>query len=327
MSRYDYLVHNYTPAPRGLVAHFVERIYVDEPSLVRAYEQDHEAWKQTMMARQIPGSIGISLTWEELGKRPRLKRLERFVTKELDVVAFGTFDLIEHEERYVRSNKSEVRRERLAGPLVTYPHSLMVPVWYLDRHDDNLVFLGMELEGKPFGQRYHLNARKDLGAKAPHGFTWMDNNGSLTQDTPVYRPTAELSKMPSLYPMGDCETPIEEGSRFLEDWEAEDADVDEYYYVKRRYQEKQDALAREQHERNHPGLPVILERYKKALDEGRDRQLAELKEKLELENKKEFDAMKAELEAKEKAAWEKASTQARSEREASETKSRNSKLD
>lgn len=326
MSRFDCVIHQQIPAPPGLVAIFVERIFAKEPSLVKAYKEEWEAWKAIRLARTPAGQTPDLMGLDGVGKRPQEKYRERFVTKEMNVVAFGTYDELMYEKEYDRSQK-EIGKQRKAGAVVMTRTGEQVPVPFLDEHDPDLVFLGFELNGKPYGTRYHLHARTDLGYQAPFGYTWVDNEDPSNPNPSFYGSSTKLPKMPTLYPMGDSQIPIEPESRLIERWEAEGADIEEHIYVDRRYHEKNQAIERARQAEQFPPISVTLKRYKEALDRELEKKLSSFKAKLEKEKQAEFEQMKAKLEAKEEAAWSRASADAQEEREAQEAKQRNAKLD
>lgn len=321
MSQFEVVIHHHTAAPLGLVAIFVERSYVVEPSVIKTYREEIEALKLIRRSRVKPGENPNRISLSELTETPPKQFLERFVTLEKDVVAFGTYDLIQSEDGPRPS--PELTKQRKAGALVMFPDTGMVPVEYIEDHIRDLVFLGLELNGKPYGTRYHLNARTDLGPQAPYGFAWMDNKGALTAETPIRRTDSKFSKLPTLYPMGDHERPLEEGSQFLDYWEAMGADVDEYYYVHLRHREKVAAEEREHELKLHPPIQTILEDLKEQQEGDRKFKLAAFKAKLEKEHHQEYARRKADLEAQYAAALKRESEKAHAEREAS----KNSKLD
>jgi hypothetical protein len=215
-THYEVTIHHSIPAPRGLVAIFVESVYALEPSAKQAYEKHQKEWDDAHPPVNGIRTISVS----EIPDEPFQRYRRLTVTKEYDVMAFGSYDVVLFEHRFAKPPK-EVWRRRESGAILQIPTGDILPVKYVDDCLPNLIFLGMELDGQPYGERYHLNARTDLGDRAPHGYTWMDNQGKTLKDTIVYRPSQPLPRAPTSYDAEWRNGPIEEGTSFHLEYDVE----------------------------------------------------------------------------------------------------------
>lgn len=197
---YRIVVHSGVPAPAGLVAIFVRRMYGHEPIEVWQEEkpkQDALYRKENGLTERdpIPTKATLPLT-------PKQKKYRRpiWVTMQMPVTYFAIYDVI-YEQAKRGGGVEEISKERQSSPMVLTPEGICMLTSEVCHRMKGYALVGLELNGETYGAQYHLNARKDFENVPMEQMRWINNRGpnGESRSTPP--------KVPSLYPVSDHEEP------------------------------------------------------------------------------------------------------------------------